>query len=936
MHDVPPIQQRIRIAAFHVCAWIARILLLAMIIVVPWIYGGSYWQTQVWTIYASLAIAGFTWLACFLSPHRAGHAHWLSIVLLCFAAIAILQTVPLPEWASKLAFTNQFIHEVQTVGLTPASSQLTIPESAPTDSDAVWSKPVPHPTISIDRLQTLATVSVFATAIVSLWASGVLFTTTRTAALMLIVIAATCLTNAVVGLLEAVSWDKWTLLPFASKSTHFSTFVSRNAAPAFLACGVGSAFSLLGLAFRKQRRKRREEYRITYPSASALGRLRNRLEDIFVDLDTSAVVAMIAAAMLMMATFGALSRGGALAAVGAGLATLVLTLGSRDNLARSGILALVMGAIVLSLLSYFELHAPLLNRFDEVNESVYTGKDGRLTVWTYTLHALQHFWMTGSGLGTYHFAILPFHEDGSNTWFYHAENIPLEIVTETGIAGLGLFVLAIYSIAHSVQRHLQLNKERLMITAAIYASLAIGIQSLVDFSLILPGIFLPYCAIIGSFLGRCRRVESEQAYLKTLGEGAFDARRRTDIDLNQGAYAGAMMTDDAATAQPHIVHHWLPRFLLHSAIAAFSIVIMLTGLSSLQGYAAAERIAMQMRTLRALEIDDQVLQAPKLTETIKAALTVQGKHREVMMQVGLAELVLWQAHATNGLDWGEKFTTQQRWDFSNPQLLTLVLRTSNQSVAPLREAIRSDSYGMQLAQDSLQRFEQGLIHCRLDVRAVWGMLRCDMGNLDVSERNFLRTMLSRLSTNNPRAIYDAATLAVQEGDTNVGLALLKQAVRLQPNQLQSMIPLIATKISAKELMEILPEDPVFIAKLCQQLQNVESAKPLQFDLLSELQKRWSQVPVPVSSTYNLDGWRALTWAAETLSDHAYRIQFLERANASVVGRADLFHELSLAYLAAGDIAKAQQASLKCIQMEPENPQYQAHEKLLRETIDQKR
>ena len=71
-------------------------------------------------------------------------------------------------------------------------------------------------------------------------------------------------------------------------------------------------------------------------------------------------------------------------------------------------------------------------------------KSGRRNIWEATLKAIPAYWPLGAGVGSLQ-QVYPMHVETHDVWqFYtHAENGPLQVTLETGVAGLALTILAI-------------------------------------------------------------------------------------------------------------------------------------------------------------------------------------------------------------------------------------------------------------------------------------------------------------------------------------------------------------------------------------------------------------------------------------------------------------------------------------------------------------
>lgn len=914
--------EKLRIGLFHSSAWSARLILLALVALAPWCYGGQFWHIQLALVIVGIALAVLTWLAVCLSPSRAGRCTALTYAMLGFLLIVGLQLVPLPDWlAVRLSSAQGFVREINSQSVAAAG------QSLGTTQIAAWQDASRHRTLSILPEQTRASLAVYSLAMVVVWSASLLLLRKRWAIALLITLATSGLLNAFLGLMQAVSWNDWTLLPGLSVSS-FSTFISRNSAPDYFATATGAMFSLLGTAFRNQKQKRRKEYRVTYPAGTWQGRLRNRMEDIFIDLNSLAVACISAAAFMMVATLATLSRGGTIACLGAGLVTLSLTLGARGGIARAATISLVLAATVVGILAFFELDTALVSRMDQLNEAAYTGEDGRLTVWKYTLASLQWYWLSGSGLGTYHFAILPFNTEGPDAWFYHAESLVLEIAAEMGLVGLAVAIGAVYLIVKKIFLQSASGKENLLLLAVTFSTFAILFHAFVDFRLILPGVFLPYAVLTGAFMGRCRRIESEQAQRDLHGENISDARR---------------------TVHTPRVGHGRRRLASHSIVAIASLLSMFAGLNSLRAFSAAERLENALENTEKHianngDIDDHNKDGEwkLLSELVQQTTAAHGGHAEVELQAGRAELLLWRKHANDSIDWGDKYDRTARWVWSNTQFLTFVLRSppnflqllpqQKEDFERLRNALREDARGLALARSAFGRFQLALAACPLDERALWGMLTSDAKWLTTQERSAARRQLSRLANNNTQMLVEEGIAAIQEGDVGEGVNLVKQAVALNRLRLATALPAIVDFITAGDLLEILPEDAVLLAETCRQL----ASDPARTALVTELiQSRLPPSRLEKATAQTVDGWTALSWVAKVSNAPELRISFLRRGLSMVRGRHALRFELAQAYYEAGMVVEARRELKECIAKAPDNALYRTELAKWSETLDQK-
>ncbi len=258
-------------------------------------------------------------------------------------------------------------------------------------------------TLSIHWVQSRASAAMLAAALACLIAGGVLFHSRNWELVLLGVVALTGLAVAMLGLLQSVAWNKWTLLPMPT-STYFATFVSRNSAPQYLAIGLGACMGLLSWWTSTKSDEEDKKYYVRYPAVNVVARLRRRVEELLTDLDAVSLLCVFTATFLFVAVLAAGSRGGILACIAASIITLCLTLGTKQSYARTVGLVTAVVAGGMMLLTTLDLDTAIFDRMDSVNEEAYKLDNGRFTVW-YMILSQPSVWISGAGWGTF---ILPF------------------------------------------------------------------------------------------------------------------------------------------------------------------------------------------------------------------------------------------------------------------------------------------------------------------------------------------------------------------------------------------------------------------------------------------------------------------------------------------------------------------------------------------------
>ncbi len=210
-------------------------------------------------------------------------------------------------------------------------------------------------------------------------------------------------------------------------------------------------------------------------------------------------VALIVCAMAMVLTA---SR----AVVMLTAALFVLTLGIRryQNGAASGAVAVTVAVAVMALAGLLELGGGMLA------QRIYArglGDPFRWGAWRSTLAMIAaHPWL-GVGLGNFE-AAFPAYRDAAlgsfGTW-EHAHSVPLELAAELGLPAAVLIGAAwIVAGLHLLRGALARDGSGFYPLVGLGVGLLGTLHSLVDFSLLIPGYSIPFAALTGCGLARCR------------------------------------------------------------------------------------------------------------------------------------------------------------------------------------------------------------------------------------------------------------------------------------------------------------------------------------------------------------------------------------------------------------------------------------------------
>jgi len=166
------------------------------------------------------------------------------------------------------------------------------------------------------------------------------------------------------------------------------------------------------------------------------GRLGGRMSaDAF---DNTATWLTLALGLMAAALMVGLSRSGIIGAIAAALTLWRL---SARRMPREGRVWLLggIGAIALVALAYTTTSAVATR----IQDTIDRGLGGRLDIWKATVPIVRDFWLTGTGAGAYERAMMVYQPAPHQTYFNHAHNEYLQLLTEGGVwlAVPGAFVV---------------------------------------------------------------------------------------------------------------------------------------------------------------------------------------------------------------------------------------------------------------------------------------------------------------------------------------------------------------------------------------------------------------------------------------------------------------------------------------------------------------
>jgi O-antigen ligase/tetratricopeptide (TPR) repeat protein len=214
-------------------------------------------------------------------------------------------------------------------------------------------------------------------------------------------------------------------------------------------------------------------------------------------LSHEALWAGSAAGLVFAGILASHSRGGFLAAVISATATLVFL---RPRSVRVGATLAVMAIVAALFLLVMGSTSPL-ERLATLTDVHDEGITSRTQVWGIALRTWWSSPVWGTGLGSFPAATGAYYRHGfRGSYFSHAESEYLHILTEGGLVGIALALVAAVAIARLGRRALDADssgQERALVLGALGSGLALLLQCLSDFPLHIPGVTISAVVIAG-------------------------------------------------------------------------------------------------------------------------------------------------------------------------------------------------------------------------------------------------------------------------------------------------------------------------------------------------------------------------------------------------------------------------------------------------------
>ncbi len=483
-----------------VCRHIAQSLLLLALIYATWRFGGVDAETL---LHVNWLLLGTSVLTCFAMP-RLGLTPrplpWTLFVLVALAiGLATLQIAPLSDdLVARIAPGNAELQRsiVQpTEAATTAALRDSFSEVADhlTTEDGQFRHPTAS-TISIVPYLTRVAICRWVLMAAFLVLAGCLFRSPAAKSAFLWIMAINAAALSMWGLIQRAT-GSLDLIPGTTYPVvvlPFATFIYKNAGAAALMPGLASVIGLFWSTWLPPFSKRPTAgNRDGFGSGNGYSRSPWWVQP-------KSLILLLLFALISAGLMATLSRGAWMAAV-VSILSLAIVAWRYVPWRQFAIGGMVMAVGCAGLVTFLSLTSDVAERVDRLSTTELAG-DARWDHWSEGIRATWKHQPLGSGLGTYGFASLAEQQTDSTFWFREAHNQYLETATELGLPGLVLVVAGIVLLLKlcSVLIHNGVSRRRAAIgVAGWFVVVAIAVQSVIDFVVLIPGVLFLSAAIIG-------------------------------------------------------------------------------------------------------------------------------------------------------------------------------------------------------------------------------------------------------------------------------------------------------------------------------------------------------------------------------------------------------------------------------------------------------
>ncbi|MFN7732425.1 MAG: O-antigen ligase family protein [Pirellula sp.] len=883
----------------------------------PWFFGSVGWNEQRLLLAGGMVMAVLLGIVVIRNWNR-GQADWkpnaIVWALLGLGCFSLLQSqtrypwtgpgsvppsVAMQRWALGLGEAPTAIRE----GLIEVPSHGNAETELPCGLQAI-DQSERRLAISLEPQTTRGAAGNLFLAGILAWVAGCVF---RRREHFPILLASVTLTGCFVGLygLIGAATPRTANLLGLTYGTSFSVFVSKNSAGAFLNTAIAAALGMLlwsmyRLPPSKSRKNLRTDVELPWKVQAA-----EALQKWLARLDLAQLVSIGALLILGLALVFSLCRGAALSAVAGLVGAVWLAMPGKRSM---GLAAAVLIAMVIALLVMvgLQLDERVLSRLESIGELDLESevRGGRLYIWGVSAEAAKVYGWLGSGLGTFHFASLPFQRPTFNGWFYHAESLFAEIWVTLGHLGLIWALLACGICFVLVSRIYVSERFRdfapLQVSAA-YLLISQTLHSAVDFAMILPGVYVPTVLILGAAAGGSEESHRLIAWLRQ--------KRRASSHSDAFSQSHPISKSRPAQANPMTTYVSVAAILLSLGCMAYC-------------YPALRDLGIAYRIEKELENDSREPLAKRMANRVEyVTRRLAELDGSLDATAGMAR-ILGDAisYDVRHQQWSRRSLSadaQQSWNQTSPLLTRIAMDRLEGSERD--DAIQS--LGGQIAIDTYERasfwYARGQSQSPLDWKLILGRATTSF-QCPSSDIASMTAVIQRTAAHLPQTLTSASILASKTLDREELMKFWTIAIRTQPASAIEVGKVMATMYRDDEV----PVD--FFPKSAPVLRRLASEVFTAVDF-PNTHRQLRELTVETSADLRWPTLKKSLWIADVAREAGktqLEIDYLRICLQFQPNDAKLLERLSDRLIAEGDVVGAREAIRSLERAEPGNEQVQ--------------
>ena len=210
--------------------------------------------------------------------------------------------------------------------------------------------------------------------------------------------------------------------------------------------------------------------------------------------DDTALFVTISIGLMAAALMVGLSRSGIIGIAAAGITLWAL---SEDRLHRRGRAVLLAGIGAVALVAFFYANTSAVAT--RIADTMKRGMGERLVIWRTTLPMIRDFWLVGVGAGAYERAMIVYQPAPHETYFNHAHNEYLQLLSEGGLMLAMPAAIVLVGGIIAIRRRLAAERSAIygIRVGAVSALVGAAVQSLWETGLRRPANTLLFAVIAG-------------------------------------------------------------------------------------------------------------------------------------------------------------------------------------------------------------------------------------------------------------------------------------------------------------------------------------------------------------------------------------------------------------------------------------------------------